>query len=257
MNIHEIITGKADATKPAAETEPKDQVEQPAEKVATEEPKGRTVKFNKEPRFIPEEMVDTLVQKGLHHDTVQEKLIQAQASLTRAARVNGFDRVDDYIASLDTKEKEAVQSSIEDAYGDPDKMDAAIRQHPLVKQAAELATQVAREKAKASLKGQPFFSDLEPEFDKVLDANPGVDPDIAYDFLIGKLVREGKMDELVAKAKAEAKKQANADLEDKSRRGSPKGSASAQETPTLGERGRMIANIFGVDPTKVAQRMKK
>jgi hypothetical protein len=98
---------------------------------------------------------------------------------------------------------------------------------------------------------------LESELDKVLDANPGVDPEVAYDFLIGKMVRDGKLDELVAQAKENAKKQANAEIQDQARRGSPKGSASSQETVTLTARGKDIAGIFGVDPAKVAQRMKR
>lgn len=259
MNIHEIITGKAaEAVKPTEEAKPEIVVEQPKpDTVPNQEPKGRTVKYNKEEKFVPEEEIDTLVQKGLHHEVVQEKLNKAQASLLRAAKANGHETVESYLEDLTTREKQQIQQTIEDAYGDPEKMDNAIRQHPLIKQAAEMAEQVVREKAKASLKGQPFFNEVEAELDKVMDANPGVDPEIAYDFLIGKLVREGKLNEMIANAKEEAKKQTAADIQDQSRRGSPKGSASAQEPITMTARGRDIAKIFGVDPTKVAQRMKK
>jgi hypothetical protein len=79
---------------------------------------------------------------------------------------------------LDDREQEVIQQSIEDAYGDPDKLNAAIKQHPMVKQAAELAEKASREAAKATLKGNRFYNELESELDKVLDANPGVDPEV-------------------------------------------------------------------------------
>jgi len=260
MDIREMITGKsAEPAKPAEETTPKTLVvdETKPEVVPTEEPKGRQVKFNKEAKFVPEAEVDTYIQKGLHLETVQKRLDETQAKLLRAAKVNGHESVEGYLKSLDDKEQEVIQQSIEDAYGDPDKLNTAIKQHPLVKQAAELAERASREAAKATLKGNRFYNELEPELDKVLDANPGVDPEVAYDFLIGKMVRDGKLDELIAQAKDNAKKSATADIQDQARRGSPKGSATTQETVTLTARGKDIANIFGVDPAKVAQRMKR
>lgn len=218
----------------------------------TEGTKGRTVKYNKEATFVPEEQVDTLIQKGLHHDKVQERLEAATNLLTRTAKANGYDSVEEYQAALDTKEQDAIRQNIEDAYGDPDRMEEAIKQHPLVRQAAEISARATRESIKTSLRGKALFSELEPEFDIMMDANPDIAPSTVYMFLLGKAMDEGKLDEL----RANTKKQTNAEIQDQSRRGTPKGSASSQESVTMTERGRQIANIFGVDPAKVARRMK-
>lgn len=250
-NIHEIITG-IDAEANQAEANPTKVDSATPGTVPPQEPKGRTVKYNKEPTFVPEEQVDTLIQKGLHHDKVQEKLDAATIQLQRAAKASGHESVDEYLEALNAREQDAIRQSIEDAYGDPDRMEEAIRQHPLVRQAAEIAAKSARESIKASLRGKALFSELEPEFDLMMDANPEIAPSTVYMFLLGKAMDEGKLDEL----KANTKKQTNAEIQDQSRRGTPRGSATIQETVTMTERGRQIANIFGVDPAKVARRMK-
>lgn len=74
-----------------------------------EAPRGISVKYNKEERFVPEDEVPTWVQKGLNYDKVSEKAQQAeryQQTLERTARLYGFDDIEAYQAALDQAEQD-------------------------------------------------------------------------------------------------------------------------------------------------------
>lgn len=74
-----------------------------------DEPRGISVKYNKEDRFVPEDEVPTWVQKGLNYDKMAERAKQAddlQQMLDRTARHFGYDNHNDYMAALEQAEQD-------------------------------------------------------------------------------------------------------------------------------------------------------
>ncbi|MFK7695656.1 hypothetical protein [Paenibacillus sp. HJGM_3] len=72
-----------------------------------EQPKGITVKYNKEEKFVTEDEIPQWVQKGLNYDKVSERAKQAenyQQSLDRIAKFYGYESHDDYMKALDEAE---------------------------------------------------------------------------------------------------------------------------------------------------------
>lgn len=120
---------------------------------ATEEPKNtRKVKHNKKEVEIAEDQIDDLLEKGLALDKVRDKATKYESALTRAAKLEGFDKVDDYLANLDKIEQQAVKSKqdyfdamraqlreeAEDAGLDPVRMEEYLDNHPILNQAKEI-----------------------------------------------------------------------------------------------------------------------
>jgi len=127
---------------------------------ATEEQRNvRKVKFNKREVEIPEEEIEQYLQKGLALDKERERKNEAEKALQRAAKLAGYDKVDDYLANLDKIEQEAVQRQKdyftqlksqlrEDAENnglDPDLVEQFIENHPLLQQANEVLTRQEQE----------------------------------------------------------------------------------------------------------------
>lgn len=74
-----------------------------------EAPSGRTVKYMKEDRFVPDEEVDTYLQKGLNYDKVSERAKEAetyQKNLERIAKHYGYESHSEYMTALDQYEQQ-------------------------------------------------------------------------------------------------------------------------------------------------------
>lgn len=120
---------------------------------ATEEPKNtRKVKYNKKEVEIAEDQIDELLEKGLALDKVRDKSTKYESALTRAAKLAGYDKVDEYLTNLDTIEQQAIQSKKDDfesireqlreeAEGaglDPARLDEWLDNHPVLNKAQEI-----------------------------------------------------------------------------------------------------------------------
>lgn len=104
-----------------------------------EAPKGLTVKYNKEDRFIPEEEAPTWIQKGLNYDKVAERAKEAetyQQNLERIAKFNGFESHSDYLKAMDDHEH---QLKIQEEAAKLGVDESVIRDHlePMKKQIAQ------------------------------------------------------------------------------------------------------------------------
>lgn len=72
-----------------------------------EEPRGITVKYNKEERFVPEDEVPNWVQKGLNYEKVSERAQQAeryQQNLDRIAHFYGYPDHESYMSAIEEAE---------------------------------------------------------------------------------------------------------------------------------------------------------
>lgn len=216
---------------------------------------------------IPFAERDTFLQKGYNYDKVKERADIANATLQRIARSEGFDTVDKYLAELDNREKAKLAEKIEEAAGDPDKIDEIVQNHPVVRQTKEERQKLDYLNRKADLSKDEFFKKLEPELDDLMAKNPTADPNLVYSVLVGnyvrsdaykqELVKEREAAEKTAKEKDAAKeKKILADIHDKERRAAPIGgdSGEGKDTVTPSAFTSKIAGVFGVSPQKVAQR---
>lgn len=106
-NHSDVIETPVETTETPIDTS---QVPEGSEQPVTtqEPPKGLTVKYNKEERFIPDEELPQWVQKGLNYDKVQEKAKQAdtyQQNLDRLARLHGYDSHDGLMKAVEETER--------------------------------------------------------------------------------------------------------------------------------------------------------
>lgn len=137
--------------------------EQEVETKAETQPEKRTfkVKYNGEEKEVDESEAPTLIQKGMNYEKVQGKVSEYQKALDELAQLQGYKDHEDLLSNLpklreqrQQKEQEEYQELREslrqeflDAGLDPDKADAYLDNHPLIKKAqAEVAKSEEREK---------------------------------------------------------------------------------------------------------------
>lgn len=260
---------KKDDKKSAAELGDKGKKTEPSKELDTKEPE-------KEEEFIPIKHLgkevkiaakdrDKYLQMGYDYSHVKGEAETAKATLKKIARAEGFNTVDEYLAELSKREKAVLAEKIEEAVGDPDKIDEIVKNHPIVKQTQEERQMMEAEKAARKreetideLKKDKFFSDLEPQFNELAEANPTVAPDLLYKIVRSDYLTADKINELITKEKASAEKKVMADVHDKERRAAPTGGDTndsdaelVRPTSTVSE----ISKAFGVSANKVAQRI--
>jgi hypothetical protein len=123
----------------------------PPAKEETTPAKTIKVKHNKEEIEVDvsDDKLPEYVQKALALDKVRGKQTELEKNLERAAKLNGFDKTEDYLANLDRLEQEAQQrqqdqfkdmraqlrEDAEIAGLDPDRVDAWLDNHPLLQEA--------------------------------------------------------------------------------------------------------------------------
>ncbi|MFS0837263.1 hypothetical protein [Paenibacillus sp. 1P03SA] len=76
-----------------------------------EQPKGYTVKYNKEERFVPDDEAPSWIQKGLNYDKIQERVQQYETQAQMAERLmkfHGFDDFEEFSAAMEQAEQERV-----------------------------------------------------------------------------------------------------------------------------------------------------
>ncbi|OKP81634.1 hypothetical protein A3842_11185 [Paenibacillus sp. P3E] len=141
---------------PAGEVEQEDEPE--IDPPAIEESKKLIVKVDKQDREVSDDEIPELVQKGFGLDKERARREKYESALTRAAKLAGYDKVDDYLTDLDTIEQQAVKQK-EDSFNtlrqemideytaagwDPTQLESFLDNHPLLAQAKEV---MEREKA--------------------------------------------------------------------------------------------------------------
>jgi hypothetical protein len=223
--------------------------------------------YNKERVKIPVAERQTYLQKGYNYDKVKQTADTANAALHRAAKVEGFDTVDEYLADLDTREKAKIATQIEEAAGDPDKIDEIVQNHPEVIRTREERRKLDEEKRSIEhqtiidgLKKDRFFKDLEPQFNDLMTQNPTVSPDLLYKIAKADHLSDSNIDSLISNAVNAAvtskEKSMMADIHDKERRAAPTGGDTneGKDTAMPSAFANKLASVFGVSASKIAQR---
>lgn len=283
--------GYAPKTPPKASEEPTDDVKEEEEDIeeetpATEQPKNvRKVKFNKKEIEIPEDQIDELLQKGLALEKERERKAEAEKALQRAAKLAGYDKVEDYIADMDNIEQRTVKQR-EDAFAeikrqllaeaeengiDPEKLEQYLDSHPLLNQAKELVerdkqsfeARKQQEQQQQAIEGWnklfAKYPNLAEEMsedgaeapwltpDMIARINKGYDPIDAYELVH----RDKIMEEEKQRAKQEMLKQQRLN-----KRASVEKNASSEPDDDVPENIKGAFAMFGLDPRKAKKFMK-
>ena len=261
------IDKKPDEKAPEKPNEAVKEPDKTNDKEPDKEPEFDEILYNKEKVKIPVTERQTYLQKGYNYDKVKTDAEQAKATLQRVAKLEGFDTVDKYLAELDTREKAKLAEKIEEAAGDPDKIDEIVKNHPEVVKTKEERRKLDYSNAKAKLSEDSFFKKLEPELDDLMAKNPAADTNLVYSVLVGNYVRSdaykaelAKEKEAAAKEKQTAKESAEkkviADVHDKERRAAPTGGDTGEGKDLVQPSAfaSKLSSVFGVSAAKIAQR---
>jgi hypothetical protein len=221
-----------------------------------QEPEYDEIVYNKEKVKIPVTERQAYLQKGYNYDKVKQIADKANAALAKAAKLEGFDKVDDYLAEIEKREKLKIAEQIEEAEGDPEKIDSIIKNHPEVIKTREERRRLEFEKVKDELRKDRFFKEIEPQFDELMAKNPTAAPDLVYKILRSDYLTPERLKDLISKEKESVEKKVIADIHDKERRAAPTGGDVGGDKDVVQptELSKTLANIFGVSASKVAQR---
>lgn len=235
---------------------PDEKAEEPDKAPESKEPEFDEIVYNKEKIKIPVADRQTYLQKGYNYDKVKTAADSANATLQRIAQAEGYKTIDEYLTELGYREKAKLAEKIEEAAGDPEKIDEIVKNHPEVVKTKEERRKLDYEKAKDELRKDRFFKELETEFDDLMAKNPSAQPDLVYKVLVGDYVMSGKFNDLLTKEKASTEKKVLADVHDKERRAAPSGGDTNEGKDIVqpSEFGKKLASVFGVSASKVAQR---
>lgn len=150
------------------------------------------------------------------------------------------------------REAEAERKAYQAKGIDPDAINELISNHPVVKQAQELTARSKITTEKSAIADKPFFKELEPEIDKILQVNPSLPVSAVYNY-----VRGEKLDEMIHKSSSDATKRTIADIFDKKKRGLTDAGDSSDGAVDLTPEGKRMTEAFGNDPKEIAKYVKK
>jgi hypothetical protein len=203
-------------------------VEEPDEAVA-EPDQADVIDFDitylgEKQKITSKEELKRLAQKGRDYDFVKQKA----EKLDKVERENAELKIKLAEQEL-TQQKALLKKELEaDGYGE--EVITKIDNHPAIKKAQEVLNEARLESQKAmllsrrsvekdSLRSEPFFKEIEPEIDKLLlvPTNAGVTVETIYEFLLGKMARNGKLAEI----KSTTRKAVISEMADKAKRGTP------------------------------------
>lgn len=201
-----------------------------------------------------------LLEKGMNYDHIKSKFDSAEAELAKLKSEIAARELADQRKQMEEK----LTNEGYDAKVILDMIDS----HPSIKRAEEIAKSVEAEKKeierreflaeqKKSLEKAPYYKELESEIDTIVKGNPQSDIFTVYDFLLGRKMRTGEIEEL----KKTASKAAAADLQDKMKRGGvitgdSEGEDSIDVAQVLDRQSMEMAKAFGHDPKSIARYVK-
>ena len=176
---------------------------------------------------------------------------QYNATLQRAAKIQGFDSVDAYLAAVEQAEKDAEQAEQERLYEEnpTEAIRAAVQRELSVTQERDRAHQAQ----KAALKDKPFFTELEGEIDRIyqdgIQSGNVLDLNTLYAWAFGQ-----RGPELIEKATKNATQSALAQVQDRARRGVVgQDNNHSDDDVDMSDIDMEMASAFGNDPKEIAK----
>lgn len=176
---------------------------------------------------------------------------QYNSTLQRAAKIQGFDSVEAYLAAVEQAEAEAEQEEQERLYAEnpTEAIRAAVQRELNATQERERAYQTQ----KAALKDKPFFNELETEIDRIyqdgLKNGNVLDLNTLYSFAFG-----SRGPELIEQVRKNASQSALAQVQDRARRGVVgQDSNHNDDDIDMSDVDLEMASAFGNDPKEIAK----
>lgn len=236
---------------------PEDSLEKPETKEAEKEPEGYEINHLGKKVKIPAAERDAYLQMGYDYKHVKAEAENAKSTLKKIVQAEGFDTVDGYLKEIEARQRARMAEEIEEAAGDPEKINEIVENHPVVRQTREERRKIDFERAKSELRKDKFFAELEPQLDALMEQNPNSPPDLIYKILRSDYLTTDRLNEFMAKEKETAERKVINDVHDKERRSSPKGgdTGDGKNVVQPTDFTRKLSGIFGVSPQKVAQRV--
>jgi len=273
--LEETDKDKEPEKEPKKEADKEPETKEPEKKTETKEPADKEAKKD-EPDETPEDEFITIkhlgkevkipkseqtkyLQMGYDYQHVKKEATSAKQTLERIAQAEGFESVDEYLAELDNREKAKLAERIDEAAGDPEKIDEIVKNHPEVIKTKEERRKLEVERVKENLRKDKFYKELEPKFEEVMELNPTAAPDLVYKIIRSDYLTDEKLNEIVEKEKESVKKKVLADVHDKERRATPTGgdAGSDKDVVTPTDSIKRLSKLFGVSPKKAAQKARE
>ena len=261
--------------KPVVTPEPETKVPEVVKPEETKEPEFIPLKHLGKEVKLPVSERDKYLQKGLDYDFVKSEVEKAKARQLKAARLAGFSTVEEWDADLDNQTRIRQAEQIEEAAGDPEKLNKiitdAVENNPRTIEIAEKNRQTVYKEAKTQLSNDELFKKLESELDRQTELNPTMDTRILYRYIRGDYTMSdeykqelAKEKELAAKEKETVKvsteKKVIADIHDKERRSAPTGGNAADDGDNVSlttEDMEIGGNFFGFSPKEMKEIKRK
>lgn len=217
--------------------------------------------YNGEMRKVKKSEAKDLLQMGMNYTKVHGKAQTLETQLQRAARVQGFSTVDEYIAAVEKAEKDAEAAHYAKTHGvTPEEAQRELDRDRRV-QALENELRTTKrltnlDKEKEPLRDKMYFKELEPEIDQLVadNAAKGVDISVeaAYHYLRGQ-----RLEELLEQTKSNTVKSTIAQVHDRARRGVVSGDGNHGDDVDTSDIDTGMAAAFGNDPKKIAKYVKQ
>lgn len=238
------------------ETRPDGTEKGPETKEPEKEPESYEINHLGKKVKIPAAERDSYLQMGYDYKHVKTEAENAKATLKKLAQMEGFETVDEYLKDVEAREKLKMAEQIEEAAGDPNKINEIVENHPIVRQTKEERRRLEHEKIKSELRKDKFFPELESQFDALTEQNPSTPPDLIYKILRNDYLTADKINEIISKEREAAATKVINDVHDKERRSIPKGGddSDGKETVVPSELTKKLAGMLGVSATKAMQR---
>ena len=231
---------------------------EPTDGLATQEPDQ---KVEPEKPVAPDkpdepEKPEDISQTKAFSERLKKSIDAEYAKLYGQYGINSKAEYEDYVVRQ--QEEERQQKLIEQGI-DPDALKEAVASDPDVqwartfreKQEVENFRAQAKDE-KASLKDEPYFSDLEAEIDTLIETSlqqgKMINPGTAYRFLVGQNIKD-----LITRSKDQTAKQTLANVQDRANRGLTGGSDFSVNDIDYSDVDSEMARAFGNDPKDIAE----
>lgn len=246
-------------TETQADTQPELQPETQEETNPDDEILDLPLTFLGEEKKVTRSEGKTLLQKGMNYDHVKTRAEAAEAELATLKA----ERVEQEVAN----QRALMEAKLtEDGY-DVDVINQIVNSHPSIVKAESVLKTIEAEKRdnerrnyiagqKKALEKAPYFKEIESEIDNLLIQNPQTDVMVAYDYMLGKMMRTGEFE----KMKSNASKNAIADMQDKLKRGrniTTDAEDGSVDSSTLDKESMEMTRAFGIDPRIIAKYVKE
>jgi hypothetical protein len=240
-----------------SEAEKEDKPDEPEQKDTNSEPPKQDkpkikVVYDQKPYELTYEEWVKYAQKGMNYDRVHGKLTTYEQQAKRIKDVTGYE-MDKAIEFLETVKLKQDAESLADKEGiSVSEATARLEKQKADKEVKRIRFVSTIEEQKKPLREKVYFTELEPEIDKIvndsIDNGDPINVETAYNYLRGQ-----KLEELMEKHTTTAKKSAIADMQDKLKRGVAAPSESGQAQTMTVKVNTHMANVFGNDPKEIAK----